>query len=103
MNSNASKLADEEGRKIFLGGLSYDCTESDLRNDFGKFGELEEVQLPYGDNGKHKGFAFITFKNADDANYACKEHHCKPYLGRDISAKIVVPRPARLSATHSPL
>ena len=29
---SASKIADEEGRKVFLGGLAYECREDDLRN-----------------------------------------------------------------------
>jgi hypothetical protein len=57
---SASALADEQGRKIFLGGLSFDAREGDLRSDFSKYGELEDVQLPMGDGGKHKGFAFLT-------------------------------------------
>ena len=61
---SASALADEEGRKVFIGGLSFDAREDDLRNDFGKFGDLEDVQLPMGDMGKHKGFAFITYFKA---------------------------------------
>ena len=93
--SSASALADEEGRKIFLGGLSFDARDDDLRADFGKFGELEDVQLPMGDMGKHKGFAFITYFKADDALVACKEHHQQPYMGREITAKVVVPRGER--------
>lgn len=90
--SSASALADEQGRKVFLGGLSYDTSEDDLRNDFGKYGPLEDVQLPMGDGGKHKGFAFLTYRDAEDAAFSVKEHHQKPYMGREISAKIVVPR-----------
>ena len=92
---SASALADEEGRKVFIGGLSFDAREDDLRNDFGKFGDLEDVQLPMGDMGKHKGFAFITYFKAEDAQDACKEHHQKEYLGREITAKVVVPRSER--------
>ena len=50
---SASAVADEEGRKVFLGGLSYDANEKDLRNDFGKYGEMEDLQFPM-DGGKHK-------------------------------------------------
>jgi len=93
---SASAQADEEGRKIFLGGLSYDASEDDLKSDFGKYGELEDVQLPIADGGgKHKGFAFITFKKAEDAQYAVKQHHQVAYMGREISAKIVIPRSDR--------
>jgi RNA recognition motif-containing protein len=92
---SASALADEQGRKIFLGGLSFDAREGDLRSDFSKYGELEDVQLPMGDGGKHKGFAFLTYVKAEDAQEACKVHHQQQYLGREISAKIVVPRSDR--------
>jgi len=89
---SASAVADEEGRKVFLGGVTYDCREDDLRQDFGKYGELEDVQLPMGDQGRHKGFAFLTYRKAEDAEYAVKKHHQLEYQGREISAKIVVPR-----------
>ena len=88
----ASARADEEGRKVFLGGLSFDAREDDLKADFGKYGELEDVQLPNGESGRHKGFAFLTYVKAEDALEACKEHHQKEYLGREISARVVVPR-----------
>lgn len=93
--SSASALADEQGRKVFLGGLSYDAREQDLRSDFGKYGPLEDVQLPMADGGRHKGFAFLTYRDPEDASYAVKEHHQRTYLGREISAKIVVPRTER--------
>ena len=92
MQMSASALADEEGRKVFLGGLSFDVRDDDLRNDFGKFGELEHVDLPMGDAGRHKGFGFITYVNAADAQEAAKEYHQQSYMNREISAKIVVPR-----------
>lgn len=88
---SASAAADQEGRKLFLGGLTFDLVEQDLREDFSKFGELEDVQLPF-DNGKHKGFAFITFRDAGDCSAASKEYHQRQYRGREISARVVVPR-----------
>ena len=81
---------------MFLGGLAYDAHEEDLRKDFSKYGDLEDVQLPISDQGnKHKGFAFLTYKDPADASYAVKEHHQREYMGREISAKIVVPRSER--------
>ena len=59
---SASALADEQGRKIFLGGLSFDAREEDLRTDFSKYGELEDVQLPMGDGGKHKRPAYTALR-----------------------------------------
>jgi len=88
---STSKQADEEGRKLFLGGLPFDLTEDDLRQDFSKHGDLDDVQLPFA-NGKHKGFAFLTFREPGDCLAASKEHHEKEYRGREISARVVVPR-----------
>eukprot|EP00325_Prymnesiales_sp_UTEX-LB-985_P035366 CAMPEP_0174722598 /NCGR_PEP_ID=MMETSP1094-20130205/38835_1 /TAXON_ID=156173 /ORGANISM="Chrysochromulina brevifilum, Strain UTEX LB 985" /LENGTH=294 /DNA_ID=CAMNT_0015923487 /DNA_START=53 /DNA_END=935 /DNA_ORIENTATION=+ len=93
--SSSSAIADKEGRKVFLGGIAYETQAEDLRKDFGKYGDLEDVQLPIGDGKNHKGFAFLTYRSADDAAYACKEHHQREYMGREISAKIVVPREQR--------
>jgi len=89
---SSSARADKEGRKVFLGGLSFDAREDDLRADFRKFGDIEDLQLPYGEGGKHKGFAFITYFKAEDAQDACREHHQQTYLGREITCKVVVPR-----------
>ena len=87
-----SKQAEDEKRKVFLGGLSFDTREDDIHTDFGKFGELESVSLPESEPGKHKGFAFVTYAKAEDAQDACDKHHQKQYMGREISARIVVPR-----------
>ena len=90
-----SKDADHDGRKLFLGGLPFECTEEDLRADFGKFGEIDDLQFP-NDGGRHKGFAFVTYRDPADCSDASKEHHQRPYRGaKDISARIVVPRSER--------
>ena len=35
-----------DGRKIFVGGLPFSADEHSIREDFGKFGEIEDVYLP---------------------------------------------------------
>ena len=37
---------DGDGRKIFVGGLPFSADEHSIREDFGKFGEIEDVYLP---------------------------------------------------------
>lgn len=36
---------EEEDRKLFVGGLAQEASQDDLKEYFGKFGELERVQL----------------------------------------------------------
>ncbi|KXX80433.1 Multiple RNA-binding domain-containing protein 1 [Madurella mycetomatis] len=48
--------------RLFLRNLSYTVTEDDIREHFGKFGNLEEVNLPLDNRGKSKGFAMIRYE-----------------------------------------
>ena len=62
---------DGDGRKVFVGGLSWDINDSTLRQDFGKYGEMEDVYIPTDkETGKMRGFAFVTFKDPRDAEDA---------------------------------
>jgi len=51
-----------EERKLFLGGLSEDTTEKDLKTVFEPFGTLVDLKVMRdNDTGKSRGFGFITF------------------------------------------
>lgn len=68
----------DDERKLFVGGLSRSTTENDLRDHFGKFGEIESVSVkmdPY--TGISRGFAFMVFTNPKtiDKLLASGEHY----------------------------
>ncbi len=51
-----------EERKLFLGGLSLDTVEKDLRKHFTQFGQIVDVQVMRDrEAGVSRGFAFVTF------------------------------------------
>ena len=51
-----------EERKLFLGGLSRDTVEKDLRKHFTQFGQLIDVQVMRDkEAGVSRGFGFVTF------------------------------------------
>ncbi|KAJ9583714.1 hypothetical protein L9F63_021935 [Diploptera punctata] len=55
----------DDDRKLFVGGLSRQTTDRELKDYFSKFGEIESVTVkvdPY--TGQSRGFAFIVFGNA---------------------------------------
>ncbi len=53
-------------KKIFVGNLSFQITETDLTNMFGEIGQVESVQIITDrDTGRSKGFGFVQM--ADDA------------------------------------
>ena len=62
---------------MFIGGLSWETREPQLKEYFEKFGEVESVNLKlHPATGKSRCFAFITYKEAlsVDAVFAAAEH-----------------------------
>ncbi|XP_030246994.1 RNA-binding protein squid isoform X1 [Drosophila navojoa] len=72
----ASNQRDDD-RKLFVGGLSWETTEKELRDHFGKFGEIESINVKTDpQTGRSRGFAFIVFTNTEaiDQVTAAEEH-----------------------------
>jgi len=63
-----AKGADDnaaEDRKIFVGGLSWETREPQLKEYFEKFGEVESINLKLNpQTGRSRCFAFVVFKEA---------------------------------------
>ena len=61
-------LKRDKTRTIFVGGLTFNLSEEDLRKLFSQCGNIEEVRLPKrtvkGVSGT-RGFAYIQYENAD--------------------------------------
>ena len=86
---------EREAAKVFIGNLSFDTRENDLRDDFEKFGEIKDVYLPsdrvslmtkifcglvllkqtlvFQMTGRPRGFGFVTFTDARDADDAVRD------------------------------
>jgi len=55
---------DEDERKIFVGGLSWESTDKDMRTYFEKFGTIEKVTLKTDPmTGESRGFGFILYED----------------------------------------
>lgn len=68
----------DDDRKLFVGGLSRHTLHKELRDHFGKFGEIESITVkidPY--TGAPRGFGFIVFNNPKtiDKVLASGEHY----------------------------
>jgi len=67
---------DEEDRKLFVGGLAQECTQDDLKEYFGKYGDTERVQLKMdSQTGRSRGFAFIVFTEAAGLDACTADEH----------------------------
>ncbi|KAL5119761.1 Multiple RNA-binding domain-containing protein 1 [Pleosporales sp. CAS-2024a] len=80
----------ETGR-LYLRNLHFDVTEDELQHHFAKYGSLEEVHVPLKkSDGKGKGFAFIQFREPEQAVVAYEDTDGTIFQGRllhIISAK----------------
>mmetsp|Transcript_20321 Transcript_20321/g.62828 ORF Transcript_20321/g.62828 Transcript_20321/m.62828 type:complete len:266 (-) Transcript_20321:1431-2228(-) len=60
-----------ENNKIYIGNINYKTSERDVEREFSRFGQVTDVHLPIDrDQGRPRGFAFVTFKDARDAEEA---------------------------------
>lgn len=94
---NAKKATPKERiKKIFVGGVSPDLPEADIRAHFVQFGEIESMELPMNKEKQppiRKGFVFITFKDADACDKATAKGKLKQELGdRSVDVKKAVPQ-----------
>ena len=57
--------------KIYVGNLSYDVTEEELRKDFESYGNVESVTIPIDKyNGRARGFAFVEMPSISEGQAA---------------------------------
>ncbi|CRL07122.1 CLUMA_CG020117, isoform B [Clunio marinus] len=65
-NGNNENSGRDDDRKLFVGGLSWETTEKELRDHFGQYGEIESINVKTDPTtGRSRGFAFIVYQNAD--------------------------------------
>uniref|UniRef100_A0A8C1DZ41 Heterogeneous nuclear ribonucleoprotein D n=1 Tax=Cyprinus carpio carpio TaxID=630221 RepID=A0A8C1DZ41_CYPCA len=52
----------EPPKKVFVGGLSPDTSEEQIREYFGAYGEIENIELPMDTKtNERRGFCFVTY------------------------------------------
>mgnify|MGYP000114829104 CR=1 FL=1 len=72
-------------KKVFIGGLSWDTTDVELREAFQPFGELIDVKVITDQyTGRSRGFGFVTFANSEEAVKAIAEMDGTELDGRTI-------------------
>lgn len=79
-----------------MGNLSYQTAENDLQDYFAQAGTVTSVNLMMDKlTGKSRGFAFVEFASAEEANKAVEEFHNKEFQGRSLTVNIARPREER--------
>ena len=78
---------------IFVGNLPFTTTESDLRNLFAEYGEVESAAIINDrDTGRSRGFGFVEMPDAAEANKAIEELNGFEHEGRALTVNEARPR-----------
>src|SRR5512147_3221510 len=82
--------------RLFVGNLSYQTMENDLQDFFSQAGVVTSVNLMLDKvTGKSRGFAFVEFATAEEANKAVEQFHNKEFQGRTLTVNVARPREER--------
>jgi cold-inducible RNA-binding protein len=88
--------------RLFIGNLSYRTLESDLQDHFSQAGAVTSVTIMFDKfTGRSRGFGFVEYGTAEEANRAVEMFHNKDFEGRALTVNVARPREERGNAPAS--
>ncbi|MFN0118958.1 MAG: RNA recognition motif domain-containing protein [Blastocatellia bacterium] len=82
--------------KLYVGNLSFQTTEDDLRDLFTQAGEVESVSLVLDrETGRSRGFAFVEMGAKAEGETAISQFNGKDLGGRALTVNEAKPREDR--------
>jgi cold-inducible RNA-binding protein len=83
-------------RKLYVGNIAYETSESDLEQLFSQSGAVESVRVMRDmATGRARGFAFVEMASEADAKAAIDQLHGKQFGSRTLTVNEARPQPAR--------
>ena len=79
--------------KLYVGNLSYSVRDEELKTHFSQIGEVvSAVVIMDRRMDRSKGFGFVEYANAEDAQKAIDELNGKEMDGRELRVSIARPK-----------
>jgi RNA recognition motif-containing protein len=79
---------------IYVGNLSYEVKEDDLRHVFAEYGTVKNVQLPIDrETGRVRGFAFVEMESDTEETAAINALDSAEWMGRSLKVNKAKPKP----------
>ena len=79
--------------KIYVGNMSYDTSEDDLRKAFETHGQVDSVAVISDQySGRSKGFGFVEMSSETEAKAAMDSLNDKDFMGRTLKVNEAKPR-----------
>ncbi len=84
---------------IYVGNLSYQVAEDDLKQAFAEYGTVKRIQLPTDrETGRVRGFAFVEMGTEAEEATAIEALDGAEWMGRDLKVNKAKPREERGSS-----
>jgi len=81
-------MAAADSLTVYVGGISYNATETEVSDHFSQCGEVLSVRMPtFPDSGRSKGIAFVEFAEKSGVNAALAMSDTD-FLGRNIKVDV---------------
>ena len=81
----SSRRERPKGSKMFVGGISWDAKDDDLKKLFSEHGKVLDLFIMKDrETGKSKGFGFVTMSD-EDSKKAIENLNGKNFMGRNIT------------------
>jgi len=78
---------------IYIGNLSYQATENDVREVFTEYGTVTRVVLPTDrETGRMRGFAFVEMTEENAEETAIADLDGAEWMGRQLKVNKAKPR-----------
>jgi len=78
---------------IYVGNMSYDTSEDELREAFEAYGEVDSVSIITDrDTGRPKGFGFVEMPNDEEAQAAIDGLNEEEFMGRTLNVNKARPK-----------
>jgi len=82
--------------KLYVGNLSFNTSESELRDLFSQHGTVTDAVLMMDrETGRPRGFGFVTMSSSDEGQKAIDALHGQNIDGRDLTVNEARPMEAR--------
>jgi RNA recognition motif-containing protein len=84
------------GKKLYVGNLSYDISDNELKELFAPYGAVRSAQvIADRDTGRSKGFGFVEMSSDQEAQKAIEALNGKDVGGRPLTVNEARPREER--------
>lgn len=79
--------------KLYVGNLSFQTSEAELRETFGQFGTITDIHIATDrETGRPRGFAFVTLGTPEEAKLAIEKLNGVDLGGRQLTVNEAKPK-----------